>query len=330
MLKPLLSARMSCVWRRMRAILTMQMRILSASLAFLTAISLSLPVLAGENAVDDKVQRGEVSQEQGQTQDPAQKKTSEKGESNSEPESLTWNIDESDGPRKVLAGSQFRVRLEQEISSDEAESGQPVSCVLAEDLKFDKHKVIAHNGAQVLGVIAAVSHSRRTIKSYVPGKHWLDAQGRIGFSFSGLVDPHGKVLTIDALPSEKTSVIQVKKTRAQLVANKNGEYVVKYAVGKYAAMDLAIGAVGLATGPIGILTSALVSGVAGSANKNFAAGRPVEDDEQFSKKKGFIMGVERGLPGGALISGVTTSGKDLELHKGDILTVELKKDLEIN
>lgn len=305
---------------RERTYPAMQIRILSSFLVSLTLFGAAMPVFAGDS--QSHVQQGEVSQTLEQSVDQA--------EANSQPESLVWNIDESDGRKKVLAGSQFRVRLEQEVSSDDAESGQPVACVLTEDLKFDKHKTIAHSGAQVLGVIAAVSHSRRTIKSYVPGKHWLDAQGRIGFSFSGLVDPHGKVLSIDAMPSEKTSVIQVKKTRAQLVANKNGEYVVKYAVGKYAAMDLAIGAVGIATGPIGILTSALVSGVAGSANKNFAAGRPVEDDEQFSKKKGFIMGVERGLPGGALISGVTTSGKDLELHKGDILTVELKKDLELN
>lgn len=305
---------------RERTYLAMQIRILSSFLVSLTLFGAALPVFAGDS--QSRVQQGEVSQTLEQSVDQA--------EANSQPESLVWNIDESDGRKKVLAGSQFRVRLEQEVSSDDAESGQPVACVLTEDLKFDKHKTIAQSGAQVLGVIAAVSHSRRTIKSYVPGKHWLDAQGRIGFSFSGLVDPHGKVLSIDAMPSEKTSVIQVKKTRAQLVANKNGEYVVKYAVGKYAAMDLAIGAVGIATGPIGILTSALVSGVAGSANKNFAAGRPVEDDEQFSKKKGFIMGVERGLPGGALISGVTTSGKDLALHKGDILTVELKKDLELN
>ncbi|NJL72420.1 MAG: hypothetical protein HC888_13030 [Candidatus Competibacteraceae bacterium] len=119
----------------------------------------------------------------------------------------------------------------------------------------------------MLGIVSMVSHSRRTIKSYLPGKNFLDAQGRIGFSFSGIVDSSGALLKIDAVPSEKTSVNQVKKTRAQLVANKNGEYLLKYAVGKYAAMDLAIGTVGLATGPVGILTSALVSGLAGSANR---------------------------------------------------------------
>ncbi|MDX1988347.1 MAG: hypothetical protein SFV17_16800 [Candidatus Obscuribacter sp.] len=245
-------------------------------------------------------------------------------------EKLVWQFQkEPAGTIKVLKGSQFRVRLEQDLSSDSVQEGTAVSASLVDELRAGSD-LIARAGQPVLGIVSMVSHSRRTIKSYLPGKNFLDAQGRIGFSFSGIVDSAGALLKIDAVPSEKTSVNQVKKTRAQLVANKNGEYLVKYAVGKYAAMDLAIGTVGLATGPVGILTSALVSGLAGSANKNFAAGRPVEDDEQFSKKKGFVMGVGRGLPGGALIQGVATSGKELELHKGDILTVSLREDLEVS
>ena len=250
-------------------------------------------------------------------------------DSSEDSQALVWQVEESSpGLFRVLKGSQFRVRLDQELTSDESHDGQPVAASLVDELKAGP-VVLGRAGAQVLGIVNDVSHSRRTIKAYLPGKHWLDAQGRIGFNFSGIVDPSSNLIKIDAVPSEKTSVNQVKKTRAQLVANKDGEYVVKYAVGKYAAMDLAIGTIGLATGPVGILTSALVSGVAGSASKNYAAGRPVEDDEQFSKKKGFVMGVGRGLPGGAIIQGVATSGKDLELHKGDILTVSLREDLEV-
>lgn len=248
---------------------------------------------------------------------------------NKPPENLLWltQMDEQ-GKYTIRQGSQFRVRLNQDLSSDSVQEGTPISVSLVEDFKAGP-KTIAKAGQQVLGIISAVSQSRKTIKSYKPGKNFLDAQGRIGFSFSGIIASDGSLIKIDAVPSEKTIVDQVKKTKAKLMANKNGEYVVKYAVGKYAAMDLAIGTVGLATGPVGIVTSALVSGVAGSANKNFAAGRPVEEDENYSKKQGFIMGVGRGLPGGFLIQGMTTTGKELELHKGDVLTVSLREDLKV-
>jgi len=247
-----------------------------------------------------------------------------------EPQALLWLLQKDDqGRYTIRQGSQFRVRLNQDLSSDSVQQGTPISVSLVEDLKAGE-ETIAKAGQQVLGIVSTVSLSRKTIKSYKPGKNFLDAQGRIGFSFSGIIHPDGSLMKIDAVPSEKTIVDQVKKTKAKLMANKNGEYVVKYAVGKYAAMDLAIGTVGLATGPVGIVTSALVSGVAGSANKNFAAGRPVEADENYTKKQGFIMGVGRGLPGGFLIQGVTTSGKELELHQGDVLTVSLREDLIVN
>lgn len=246
-----------------------------------------------------------------------------------EPLQLVWQMQQDEkGAYRVLKGSQFKVRLDQDLSSDSVQEGKPVLASLVEELKAGP-QIIAPAGQQVLGIVNAASQSRKTIKSYVPGKNFLDAQGRIGFNFNGIVDTSGSLIKIDAIPSEKSIVDQVKKTKAQLVANKNGEYKVKYAVGKYAALDLAIGTVGLATGPVGIVTSALVSGVAGSVNKNFAAGRPVEDDEQYTKKQGFIMGVGRGLPGGFLIQGVTTTGKELELHKGDVLTLSLREDLEV-
>lgn len=248
---------------------------------------------------------------------------------NGVPGKLIWQEQKDEqGAYRILKGSQFQVRLNEDLVSDSVQEGKPISTSLVTELKAGS-QVIAPAGQQVLGIVNAVSQSRRTIKSYKPGKNFLDAQGRIGFSFSGIVDSSGSLIKIDAIPSEKSIVDQVKKTKAQLIANKNGEYRVKYAVGKYAALDLAIGTVGLATGPVGIVTSALVSGVAGSVNKNFAAGRPVEEDEQYSKKQGFIMGVGRGLPGGFLIQGVTTNGKELELHKGDILTLSLREDLEV-
>ncbi|MCW5824745.1 MAG: hypothetical protein KIT34_18245 [Cyanobacteria bacterium TGS_CYA1] len=248
---------------------------------------------------------------------------------NTPPQSLLWLVQKDEkGKYYVRQGSQFKVRLNQDMSSDSVQQGTPISVELVEDMKAGP-EVIAKAGQQVLGIVSSVSLSRKTIKSYKPGKNFLDAQGRIGFSFSGIVASDGSLIKIDAVPSEKTIVDQVKKTKAKLMANKNGEYVVKYAVAKYAALDVAIGTVGLATGPVGIVTSALVSGVAGSVNKNFAAGRPVEADENYTKKEGFIMGVGRGLPGGFLIQGMTTSGKELELHKGDVLTVSLREDLRV-
>lgn len=245
------------------------------------------------------------------------------------PQPLSWLVEQDENGKFIIRqGSQFKVRLTQDMSSDSVQQGSPISVELVEDMKAGP-EVIAKAGQQVLGIVSSVSLSRKTIKSYKPGKNFLDAQGRIGFSFSGIIASNGSLIKIDAVPSEKTIVDQVKKTKAKLMANKNGEYVVKYAVAKYAALDVAIGTVGLATGPVGIVTSALVSGVAGSVNKNFAAGRPVEADENYSKKEGFIMGVGRGLPGGFLIQGMTTSGKELELHKGDVLTVSLREDLRV-
>lgn len=246
------------------------------------------------------------------------------------PAPLVWQVQQDElGNYKVLKGSQFRVRLDQDLNSGTANQGQAISCSLVDEMRAG-NELVATPGQQVLGIISSVAQSRKTIKSYKPGKNFLDAQGRIGFSFSGIVNPqNGSLIKIDAVPSEKTRIDQIKKTKAQLVANKNGEYVVKYAVGKYAALDLAIGTAGLVTGPVGIVTSALVSGAVGSVNKNFAAGRPVEEDENYTKKQGFMMGVGRGLPGGFLIQGVTTSGKELELYQGDILTVSLREDLEV-
>jgi hypothetical protein len=246
------------------------------------------------------------------------------------PAPLVWQVQQDpQGICKILKGSQFRIRLDQDLNSGTANQGQAVSCSLIDEMRAG-NELVATPGQQVLGIISSVAQSRKTIKSYKPGKNFLDAQGRIGFSFSGIVNPqNGSLIKIDAVPSEKTRIDQIKKTKAQLVANKNGEYVVKYAVGKYAALDLAIGTAGLVTGPVGIVTSALVSGAVGSVNKNFAAGRPVEEDENYTKKQGFMMGVGRGLPGGFLIQGVTTSGKELELNQGDILTVSLRQDLEV-
>lgn len=245
------------------------------------------------------------------------------------PAPLVWRVQQDpQGTYTVLKGSQFRIRLNQDLNSGTATQGQAVSASLVDEMRAG-NELLAAPGQQVLGIISSVAQSRKTIKSYKPGKNFLDAQGRIGFSFSGIVDSKGSLIKIDAIPSQKSRIDQVKKTKAQLIANKTGEYIVKYAVGKYAALDLAIGTAGLVTGPVGIVTSALVSGAVGSVNKNFAAGRPVEDDEQYTKKQGFMMGVGRGLPGGFLIQGVTTSGKELELNQGDILTLSLRQDLEV-
>jgi hypothetical protein len=245
------------------------------------------------------------------------------------PAPLVWQVQQDpQGTYTVLKGSQFRIRLNQDLNSGTATQGQAVSASLVDEMRAG-NEVVATPGQQVLGIISSVAQSRKTIKSYKPGKNFLDAQGRIGFSFSGIVDSRGSLIKIDAIPSEKTRIEQIKKTKAQLVANKNGEYVIKYSVGKYAALDLAIGTAGLVTGPVGIVTSALISGAVGSVNKNFAAGRPVEDDEKYTKKQGFMMGVGRGLPGGFLIQGVTSSGKELELNQGDILTLSLREDLEV-
>ncbi|NJL72421.1 MAG: hypothetical protein HC888_13035, partial [Candidatus Competibacteraceae bacterium] len=49
-------------------------------------------------------------------------------------EKLVWQFErEPSGIIKVLKGSQFRVRIEQELSSDSVQQGTPVTASLAED-----------------------------------------------------------------------------------------------------------------------------------------------------------------------------------------------------
>lgn len=229
---------------------------------------------------------------------------------------------------RIDAGSRFVVALESGIDSATANLGDSVSAKVAEAFTYAGETVIPA-GATLSGSIVSVDKARSTLKSDLPGKHWLNAQGGIGIRFDKLT-VQGRSFTMNAVPAPKAMVAAVATTtRSRLVTDKNGDITVYYGSGKYTGLTLGIEGASLATGPFGLLVGPALSGIAGAASPSYAEGHPEEQKGFKVRTKGFFIGMVKGLPGGGIVTGAVEHGYEVRLVPGDKVVLELKEDMNL-
>ncbi|MGH2510853.1 MAG: hypothetical protein ACRDHZ_26105, partial [Ktedonobacteraceae bacterium] len=206
--------------------------------------------------------------------------------------------------------------------------GTPVRGKLLDDVIVKGIKV-ASKDDEIYGEISSLVPGKRTIKAYVPSKHWLNAQGRLSIEFHRIVTHDQKELTVNAVLRANTDVAPAVPEKLHRLVNKDGELTANYHIARYVAVDALIGGAVLATGPVGMIVAPAVTGVVGVVNPSYANGRPLESDEKTKPGKNFLLGAGRGIPGASLVFGMTTKGLDVGLKEGDTLELELKPNSEI-
>lgn len=214
-----------------------------------------------------------------------------------------------------------RARLETTINSGTSNIGDLVEATLLEPY-VENNTVKANTNDRLRGEVSDLVKARKTIKSYVPGKNFGDAQGRISLVFKRIVAPNDNI-PIVAKPLPGSVLEPATETKTKIAVNKRGEFVLKYNVWGYQAFDLGVGLAAVAAGPAAIVAAPILTGTVGASKKDYAMGRPVDDVEKTSRVKGFMLGAARAVPGGSVISGVATSGRDIQLNTGDQIVLQV-------
>ncbi len=223
------------------------------------------------------------------------------------------------------AGSLIRVEVITPIDSINANVGDIVKCRVIDYISVIGQEVACPTDI-VTGKIVSIFRPQKTLKSYVPGKNFLNADARIGLMFDTITTSQDIHTTISAQPAPRSRVTKYCPSKIEIVVDKNGQYETKYGTKTLLAVDAAITAASIAAGPAGLLVGPVLTGAAGAVSSTYAAGRPLEKTEQQNKSRDVILGVGKGLPGGTIVSGVTTRGAHLFLEKGDQLLLILNQD----
>lgn len=228
----------------------------------------------------------------------------------------------------LSAGSRFRVELVTPVSSQTANAGDPIQAKLIDDLTVNGITV-ANRGDLLNGQVTDVSRAERTIKSYIPRHHFLDPEGRLGITFLNLSGKGGLQTSISAVLAPQTDIDCASST-LKLIVNKGSDAEVKSITTRYLVADALLAGGLVAAGPIGLAVAPAVTGIAGAMSPSYAQGHQVEKGEKQSRVKDFLLGASRGVPGGAIVAGITTHGEDINLVAGDKLVVELSQDALFN
>lgn len=235
---------------------------------------------------------------------------------------LTGNIEA--GAISLSAGSRFRVTLVTPISSQTAVVGDSVQASLIDALTVNG-LTVANKGDILTGQVTDVARAERTIKSYIPRHHFLDPEGRLAVTFLTLADSKGNQTAISAILAPQTEIV-CNNSSLKLIVNKGGDAEVKSITTRYLVADALLAGGLIATGPIGLAVAPAVTGIAGAMSPSYALGHQVEAGQKQSRAKDFLLGASRGIPGGAIVAGITTHGEDINLTKGDQLILELNQD----
>lgn len=222
------------------------------------------------------------------------------------------------------AGSYLRVEVLTPVDTYSAKIGDEVKCRVIDYISVLGHQIAGPEDILV-GKIKSIYRPQKTIKAYLPGRTFLNADARIGLSFDTILSKQGRT-TISAQPAPKSKVTKYYPSKIDIAVDRNGDYETKYDTKKLLVVDAAITAASFAAGPAGILVAPALSGAASLASSTYAQGRPLEKAEQQNKPRDIMLGIGKGLPGGAVISGVTTRGAHLFLEKGDQLLLILNQD----
>ncbi|MBX9876981.1 MAG: hypothetical protein K2Y22_00845 [Candidatus Obscuribacterales bacterium] len=223
------------------------------------------------------------------------------------------------------AGSLLRVEVLTPLDTSSAKLGDRLECRIIDYISVIGHQVACPKDI-VTGKIVSIYRPKKTIKAYIPGRTFLNADARVGLNFDTITTKEGIHTTISAKPAPKSRVTKYYPSKIDIVVDRNGEYETKYDTKKLLAVDAAITAASFAAGPAGILVAPALSGAAGAVSSTFAQGRPLEKSEKTNKPRDIAVSVGKGLPGGSIVSGVTTRGAHLFLEKGDQLLLILNQD----
>jgi|GEM_PF-4520648 len=223
------------------------------------------------------------------------------------------------------AGSLVRVEVLTPIDTMKAAVGDPVKARVIDYISVIGQQVLCPTDI-ITGKIVSIYRPQKTIKAYVPGRNFLNADARLGLVFDSVQSKNGIKTTIAAVPAPKSRVTKYVPSKVEIAVDKNGQYESKYGTKKLLAVDAAITAASIASGPYGLLVAPTLTGAAGAVSSTYAAGRPREKTESDSKTQDVLLGVGKGLPGGSIVSGVTTRGAHLFLEVGDQLVLILNQD----
>ncbi len=228
----------------------------------------------------------------------------------------------------VLQGSRFRINLLTPVSSETACVGDTVKATLVDTLTVSGITV-ANKGDIITGQVTDVARAERTIKSYIPRHHFLDPEGRLAINFLTIANKSGQQTAISAVLAPQTE-IECNNSTLKLIINKGGDAEVKSITTRYLVADALLAGGLVAAGPIGLAVAPAVTGIAGAISPSYAQGHQVEAGTKQSRVKDFLLGASRGVPGGAIVAGITTHGEDISLTPGDELVIELTQNALFN
>jgi len=215
---------------------------------------------------------------------------------------------------------QVRVRLETQISTKTARTGQRVRAKLAQDYRKADH-LIAPRGSLVVGQVAGIYKARRLIHAEVSPKRWLKSSGGVSLIFNEIVTPAGKHVRITGIPVAVLGQTEkLPRGRQAMVASRG-------TVENSAKSDLSSKAARVAiqgAALLGIVVAPIVGGVAGAVKPDLVL--PKAADQQGAKHrrlKGLATGVVAGIPGGFLVTDSVLRGREVTLRPGTEILLEL-------
>lgn len=223
-------------------------------------------------------------------------------------------------------GSQIRVEVLTPLDSSTATIGDTIKCRIIDYINVIGQQVACPTDI-VTGKIVSIYRPVKTIKSYVPGRNFLNSDARMTLSFDTITSVNGIQTTIAAQPAPNSHVTKYIPSKVDIVANKLGQLETKYNTKKLWAAEAAITAASWAAGPAGLVVAPALTGAAAAVSSTYAAGRPLDKTESQNKTRDLALGVGKGLPGGMVISGATTRGAHLFLEKGDQMLLVLNQDV---
>jgi hypothetical protein len=215
---------------------------------------------------------------------------------------------------------QFPVILATALDSSTSKVGDSVRARLAADVR-NHGQLVAEKGSTLSGWVTIVDRPRKEIKSDVPGRHWLNANGAIGFVLTQMHTAGGKTYEFRASPEPLSEIHGINSSTPSYVVDKQGDLTVPYDGKAYGVMGAAVGGAALATGPVGLIIGPFLSGMAGAAKPAYAYDHPVSDSVHHRRLKGFFKGMVKGVPGGFLIAGVSNHGQNVRIPAGARLEI---------
>jgi hypothetical protein len=232
----------------------------------------------------------------------------------------------------------LQAKIVNQIDSKSAQIGGTLKAELLEDFQLGSIKV-AHRGAILIGRILDTSPARTLAQSAADQSRRFRSRGCLRIGFDEIVDTDGRRLQITGLlVKQSTETVRTiasapgKTYQRQVKVDKQGRIVKSERV-LSVERQRTYNAVRVATmAPIPIPGNFILTnfvgvpialGAAGAADPSFAFNKPVDEETENPRLKGFTYAFLTNLPGAAFVQAFTERGNEIVLQPGDQIAVSV-------